>query len=133
MLRCRRTSVYDTEHRAERRAKNGGCEENPTPPQPFSQVPPIRQRPRAAHTTTELFCSSPALAVMMARTRHAALCLMLAVLTTTDMIPEVGAFTGGLRPALTPHECSVAAQQTSVRPRSSRNNPAGTHRSMALL
>ncbi|CBJ27692.1 RNA recognition motif-containing protein [Ectocarpus siliculosus] len=55
----------------------------------------------------------------MGRTRHAGLCLVLAALTTMAVIPGVGAFSGGLRVAITqqPHDCSMAASSSTVSPR----------------
>ncbi|CAM9096469.1 unnamed protein product [Pylaiella littoralis] len=81
--------------------------------------------------------------MMMARARHAAVCLVLAVLTTTNVVPRVGAFTGGLRAAVTqqlrPHDCSMAAaSSTVVSRRSPRNSnaaaagvPSSTRRRLA--
>lgn len=115
-LPCTQSSTQRTN------ATGGQTRKYPPPPVSVLVLPP------SARSHAKVRACQQALAVMMARTRHAALCLMVAVLTTTYVIPEVGAFTGGLRAALTPHECSVVAQQTtSVRPRSaSRNNPTGT-------
>ncbi len=70
---------------------------------------------------------------MMTRARQAVVFLVLAVLTTTDVIPGVGAFNGGLRAGRIqplPHHCSDAAS-SSVSPRhrlsatSTSPNPAG--------
>lgn len=64
----------------------------------------------------------------MARARHAVACLVVAVLTTTEVVPRVEAFSGGLKVAVTrPHDCSMAGSTaaSAVSPRSYRNNPAG--------
>lgn len=56
----------------------------------------------------------------MGRTRHAGVFLVLAALTTMAVIPGVGAFSGGLRVAITqqqPHDCSMAAASSTVSPR----------------
>lgn len=82
-----------------------------------SAVPARRARAVPAHR----FDQQTTLAKMtMGRTRHAGVCLVLAALTTMAVIPGVGAFSGGLRVALTqqPHDCSLAASSSSVSPRS---------------